>query len=57
MRVGIVGAGITGLALRHFLAEWGVKAVVLEADDEPGIVVRSIRCDGRCSTSVPSERG
>lgn len=45
MRVGIVGAGITGLALTHHLADRGVDAVTLEASDEPGGVMRSERVD------------
>jgi len=46
MRVGIVGAGITGLALTHHLAERGVDSIALEASDEPGGVMRSERVDG-----------
>ncbi|MCO8255284.1 protoporphyrinogen oxidase [Haladaptatus sp. AB618] len=46
MTVGIVGAGITGLALAHNLDEAGIDYVVLEADDEPGGVIRSGRVDG-----------
>ncbi len=47
MRVGVVGAGITGLAVTHYLAERGVDVVAFEADDEPGGVIRSTRVDGR----------
>ena len=47
MRVGIVGAGITGLALTHFFEARGVESVCLEAEDRPGGVVRSTRVDGR----------
>lgn len=46
MRVGIVGAGITGLALHHHLDERGVESVVFEASDEPGGVIRTIRRGG-----------
>lgn len=46
MTVGIVGAGITGLALAHNLGRTGTEYVVLEADDEPGGVIRSGRVDG-----------
>lgn len=46
MRVGVVGAGITGLALTHHLDRRGVESVVLEAAAEPGGVVRSARVDG-----------
>ena len=45
-RVGIVGAGVTGLALSHFLAERGVESVAFEASDEPGGVIRSGRTNG-----------
>ena len=46
-RVGIVGAGITGLALTHHLAERSVDAVTFEADDRPGGVIRTGHEDGR----------
>ena len=47
MRVGVVGAGITGLTLSHALAERGVDSITFEASDEPGGVIRSRRVDGR----------
>jgi oxygen-dependent protoporphyrinogen oxidase len=47
MRVGVVGAGITGLSLTHHLAQRGVDVVTFEAAAEPGGVVRSERVDGR----------
>lgn len=47
MRVGIVGAGITGLALTHYLAERGIDSVTYEAADEPGGVIDSRVVDGR----------
>jgi oxygen-dependent protoporphyrinogen oxidase len=47
MTVGIVGAGITGLALTHYLRERGVDAVTFEASAEPGGVIRSTTVDGR----------
>ncbi|PSQ17282.1 protoporphyrinogen oxidase [Halobacteriales archaeon QS_8_69_26] len=47
MRVGVVGAGITGLSLVHHLRERDVSAVAFEAEDRPGGVVRSDRIDGR----------
>lgn len=47
MTVGVVGAGITGLAVTHFLADRGVDVVTFEADTEPGGVIRSERIDGR----------
>lgn len=46
-RVAIVGAGITGLALRRGLAERGVEALVLEASDRPGGVIESPRAGDR----------
>lgn len=44
--VAVVGAGITGLAIRRELAARGVDCVVLEASDRPGGVIRSPR-EGR----------
>jgi oxygen-dependent protoporphyrinogen oxidase len=46
MTVGIVGGGITGLALAHGLERTGTEYVVLETVDEPGGVIRSGRVDG-----------
>jgi len=46
MTVGIVGAGITGLALTHYCRERGVDAVAFEASSEPGGVISSSRVDG-----------
>jgi len=47
MMVGIVGAGITGLALTHYLGERGVDSVAFEAASDPGGVIKSERVDGR----------
>jgi len=47
MTVGIVGAGITGLALTHYLGERGVDSVTFEAASDPGGVIKSERIDGR----------
>ena len=47
MRVGVVGGGITGLALGYHLAERGVDSVALEASDRPGGVIRSDAVAGR----------
>jgi oxygen-dependent protoporphyrinogen oxidase len=47
MTVGIVGAGITGLALTQYLRERGVDTVAFEATAEPGGVIRSTTVDGR----------
>ncbi|MFC7165983.1 protoporphyrinogen oxidase [Halospeciosus flavus] len=46
MRVGIVGAGITGLTLTHALAERGVDSVTYEASDEAGGVIDTRVVDG-----------
>jgi oxygen-dependent protoporphyrinogen oxidase len=45
-RVGIVGAGITGLALTHYLAGEGIESIAFEASDEPGGVISSRTVDG-----------
>jgi len=45
--VGIVGAGLTGLALAWELDRRGIPFVVLEAKDRPGGVIRSGRIEGR----------
>ncbi|UPV76424.1 protoporphyrinogen oxidase (plasmid) [Halorussus limi] len=44
--VGIVGAGITGLSLAHYLADRDAEFTLFEAAAEPGGVVRSDRVDG-----------
>ena len=41
MTVGVVGAGITGLALTHYLREHGVDVLTLEAREEAGGVIQS----------------
>jgi oxygen-dependent protoporphyrinogen oxidase len=46
MTVGIVGAGITGLALTHYLDARGVDVVTFEAASEPGGAIDSRRVDG-----------
>lgn len=44
----IVGGGITGLSLSHYLAREGLDDhVVLEAASEPGGVIRSVEVEGR----------
>jgi len=45
--IGIVGAGLTGLALAHELAKQGLEHVVFEAAGRPGGVIRSGRVEGR----------
>src|SRR5688572_16024136 len=44
--VAIVGAGITGLTLAHYLRKAGVPHLVLEGSDRPGGVIHSARIDG-----------
>jgi oxygen-dependent protoporphyrinogen oxidase len=53
MRVVTVGAGITGLALTHELAERGVDCVTLEAREEAGGVVQSRPVDGTVAEVGP----
>ena len=47
MRVGVVGAGISGLSVIHELSTADCEIVGFEARDEPGGIVRSQRIDGR----------
>ena len=47
MRVGVVGAGISGLSVIHELSTADCEVVGFEARDEPGGIVRSRRIDGR----------
>ena len=47
MRVGVVGAGISGLSVIHELSTADCEVVGFEARDEPGGIVRSQRIDGR----------
>ncbi|MFW5958817.1 MAG: protoporphyrinogen oxidase [Natronomonas sp.] len=47
MRVGIVGAGITGLSLTHYLARQDIDVVTVESSSQPGGAIRSSRVDGR----------
>lgn len=44
--IGIVGAGVSGLALQHSLADAGTDAITFEAAPEPGGVVRSRTVEG-----------
>ncbi|MFB6169998.1 MAG: protoporphyrinogen oxidase [Haloarculaceae archaeon] len=53
MRVGVVGAGVTGLSLTHYLAERGVESVAFEASDQPGGVIDSRVVDGRVVEAGP----
>ena len=52
-RVGIVGAGISGLVLHRMLRQYGIETVVFEAHEDPGGVIRSRRIDGRVLESGP----
>lgn len=45
--IGIVGGGITGLTIHHYLNQHGVESAVFEAADEPGGVMRTVHKDGR----------
>ena len=47
MRVGIIGGGITGLALTHALARRGVDSILFEGADDVGGVIRTSSHDGR----------
>jgi len=53
MRVVTVGAGITGLALTHYLAERGVDSVALEAREAAGGVIQSRPVDGTVAEVGP----
>lgn len=46
VRVGIVGAGITGLSLAYYLRTRGVPHICFEASAEPGGVIRTREVDG-----------
>ncbi len=52
-RVGVVGAGITGLALTHYLGQRGAEPITFEASDRPGGVVRSRVVDGHVLEQGP----
>jgi len=47
VRVGVIGAGISGLSVIHELSTADCEVVGFEARDEPGGIVRSRRIDGR----------
>ncbi len=44
--VAVIGAGITGLALTHYLTDRDVDVVTLEASSQPGGVIRSVNYGG-----------
>jgi protoporphyrinogen/coproporphyrinogen III oxidase len=45
--IGIVGGGLTGLALAHDLGVRGIRHRLWEASPEPGGVMRTVRVEGR----------
>lgn len=45
--VAVIGGGITGLTLCHELHRRGVEVQLLEREDEPGGVIRSVEREGR----------
>jgi oxygen-dependent protoporphyrinogen oxidase len=53
MTVGVIGAGMSGLAATHYLAKKGVAVRTFEADSEPGGVVESTRVDGQVLEKGP----
>lgn len=55
MKAGIVGGGITGLALHHYLTRTGVESVVFETAAEPGGVIES-RTEGRRTLEFGPQR-
>lgn len=46
MKIGVVGGGILGLSLAHFLSREGIEAVVFEARDRPGGLLDYVEVDG-----------
>ncbi|MFB6134952.1 MAG: protoporphyrinogen oxidase [Halanaeroarchaeum sp.] len=53
MTVGVVGAGMSGLAVTHALAERDVDVRAFDAASEPGGVMRSKRVDGHVLETGP----
>jgi oxygen-dependent protoporphyrinogen oxidase len=45
--VAVVGAGISGLAVTHFLRKRGIETLTFEAADRPGGMIQSRSVDGR----------
>ncbi len=50
----IVGAGLTGLSLAHFLKKHGIKTRIIDKSDRPGGVINTIREDGFIYESGPN---
>ncbi|MFB6112854.1 MAG: NAD(P)/FAD-dependent oxidoreductase [Halodesulfurarchaeum sp.] len=46
MTVGVIGAGISGLALTHYLTERGIETITFEAEAEPGGIIKSREVEG-----------
>lgn len=51
--IAIVGAGVTGLALAHALAESATDCIVFEAADRPGGVIRTVHHGGHILEDGP----
>ena len=51
--IGIVGAGITGLALAHELAKRRVDCIILEGAPEPGGVIQTKEVEGHLLETGP----
>lgn len=46
MEIGIIGAGVSGLSIAHFLSEKGYQCTVFEKENTPGGLVRCKRVNG-----------
>ena len=53
MTVGVIGAGMSGLATTHYLAKKGIPVRTFEADTVPGGVVESTSVDGKVLEKGP----
>lgn len=42
----VIGAGLTGLSLAHFLKKYGIKVRIVERSDRPGGVINTVAEDG-----------
>lgn len=52
-RVGVIGAGISGLAMTRALARRGVEPVTFEASERPGGMIRTTTVDGHVLEAGP----
>lgn len=50
----IIGAGLTGLSLAHFLKKYGYKIRIVEKSERPGGVINTLREDGFIFETGPS---